>query len=294
MLDKERMPVSDNDTPSPQTPPLSAASPLPSLFFHLPPYGEHLEARGWALDSVGRSLSVVGNAVFTGTAVIRLARIDAGCEPDEGECMGRTHGLRPSSFFSLYNVVVGLASSALLPLLGAVVDHTHHRLSIGRISAVAYCAALFPMIFLSRSTWFTVAMLLIVNAFIGWIHTGMAFAYLPEMSNDRKVLERLNTSFASVQFGASVFFIAIVVAISAAFGWMDDSLATARLSQSINFTTTAAVWGYSWFSLFQPRQAMSEVPEGSSILTVGFRKVYHTSIHIFNNHRPLAWFYTAL
>ena len=97
-----------------------------------------------------------------------------------------------------------------------------------------------------------------------------------------------------VQFGTGVVFILLVVGISAAFGWMEDSLATARLAQSINFTVLFVAWGYSWFKLLQPRQAMSVVPEGSRLLTVGFRKLYHTSIHIFDNHKPLAWFYTSM
>jgi len=47
------------------------------LFLHKPPYGDHLEARGWAFDAIGRSLSFIGNAVFVGTAVVHLAKINA-------------------------------------------------------------------------------------------------------------------------------------------------------------------------------------------------------------------------
>ncbi len=54
----------------------------------------------------------------------------AGCDPEDAECSGRTQyaGIRPSSLLALYNVIVGLASSALLPLLGAVVDHTSGKI----------------------------------------------------------------------------------------------------------------------------------------------------------------------
>ena len=123
-----------------------AAEQQQPLFLHKPPYGDHLEARGWAFDAIGRSLSFIGNAVFVGTAVVHQAKINAGCLPEDVECTGVTqYGIRPSSFLALYNVIVGLASSALLPLLGAIVDHTPSRLFVARISAISYCILLFPI-----------------------------------------------------------------------------------------------------------------------------------------------------
>ncbi len=267
------------------------------LFLHKPPYGNHLEARGWAFDAIGRSLSFVGNAVFVGTAVVHQAKINAGCLPEDSdvECTGVTqYGIRPSSFLALYNVIVGLASSALLPLLGAIVDHTPHRLMVARISAIAYCILLFPMIFISQSTWFAVAILLLLTALLGWIHSGMSFAYLPEMSDDKKTLERLNTSFTVVQFTTNVIYIVVVVGLAAAAGWVDDSLATARLAQSINFVTTTLFWGIAWLKLMGPRPAMSALPPGKRLLTIGFRTIYRTSIDIAKHHRALGWFYGAL
>lgn len=78
-----RPPTSSDHTGEPST----ALEELPSsatssqacrqpLFCHWPQYGSHLEARGWAYDAVGRSLSFIGNAAFVGTAVVQLARID--------------------------------------------------------------------------------------------------------------------------------------------------------------------------------------------------------------------------
>ena len=265
------------------------------LFFHLPPYGSHKEARGWALDAIGRSVSFVGNAVFVGTAVIHLARENAGCSREDITCDSRTsYGIRPSSFLSLYNVIVGVGSSALLPLLGSIVDHTHHRRLIARISAVVYCMSLFPMIFLNESTWFAAAVLVIVSAIVGWVHTGMAFAYLPEMSDDKKILENLNTSFAVVQFVTYVVYGIIVLSITAAVGMADDSIFTAQLAQSISFAVTTLVWGYSWTKLMGERNATKELPEGRRLISSGFRNLYHSGIDIWKNHRSLAWFYIAL
>lgn len=268
-----------------------AAQPL---FLHLPPYGTHKEARGWACDTIGRSISFVGNAVFVGTAVIHLARINAGCDPEDVVCDARTtYGIRPSSFLSLYSVVVGVSSSALLPLLGSIVDHTHYRRLIARISAAVYCISLFPMIFLNDSTWFAAAVLLVFSAFVGWIHTGMSFAYLPEMTEDTKVLEDLNTSFAVVQFVTYVIYVVIVVGITAVAGRTNDSIFTAQLGQSISFVMTSLAWGYAW-SIMGYRAATTELPEGSWFITSGFRNLYRSSVSIWKNHRSLAWFYIAV
>ena len=270
-------------------------APQQPLFLHKPPYGDHLEARGWAFDAIGRSISFIGNAVFVGTAVVHQAKINAGCLPEEVECTGVTqYGIRPSSFLALYNVIVGLVSSALLPLLGAVVDHTPKRLFVARTSAVAYCILLFPMIFISQKTWFVVAILLLLTALIGWVHSGMAFAYLPEMSDEQNTLERLNTSFTVVQFATNVIYIVAVVGIAAAAGWVNDSLYTARLAQSINFVVTTLVWGFTWMKLMGPRPAMSELPPESKLLTIGFRTIYRTSINIATYHKAIGWFYGSL
>lgn len=286
------MTASQEDRSSQTTEVAAAQQPL---FLHKPPYGDHLEARGWAFDAIGRSLSFIGNAVFVGTAVVQQAKLNAGCLPEEVECTGVTqYGIRPSSFLALYNVIVGLASSALLPLLGAIVDHTPSRLMVARISAVSYCILLFPMIFISQATWFAVAILLLLTALIGWIHSGMSFAYLPEMNDDKKTLERLNTSFTVIQFTTNVIYIVVVVGIAAGAGWMNDSLATARLAQSINFFVTTVFWGIVWLKLMGPRPAMSQLPPGRHLLTIGFRTIYRTSIDIAKHHRALGWFYGSL
>ena len=266
------------------------------LFLHFPPYGTHKEAFGWALDAIGRATSFVGNAVFVGTAVIHLARVNAGCAPDDVRCDSKTtYGIRPSSFLTLYNVIVGVSSSALLPLLGSIVDHTHHRRLIARISAVFYCISLFPMIFLlSNSTWFMSAVLLVFSAFVGWVHTGMSFAYLPEMTEDKKILEDLNTSFAAVQFVTYVVYAVTVVGVTAASKRTDDSVFTAQLAQSISFVVTTFTWTFSWSKLMGHRPAATELPENSWLITSGFRNLYRSSVNIWNNHRSLWLFYTSL
>eukprot|EP00985_Skeletonema_marinoi_P032698 scaffold39416_cov190-Skeletonema_marinoi.AAC.1 len=43
-----------------------------------------------------------------------------------------------------------------------------------------------------------------------------------------------------------------------------------------------------------PRPAMSQLPPGKHLLTIGFRTIYRTSIDIAKHHRALGWFYGAL
>ena len=67
---------SSSPAPSPPIEPQTHHNKTQPLFFHIPPYGTHLEARGWAFDNVGRSISFIGNAIFVGTAVIQLTLVN--------------------------------------------------------------------------------------------------------------------------------------------------------------------------------------------------------------------------
>lgn len=265
------------------------------------PYGGNPEAFGWALDGMGRSVAFMGAAVFGGTALLNLAKEAAGCEtkPPEGQtdvpdCDGRVYGIRPSSLLTTFSTAVALVSAALLPLVGSIIDHTPYRLLVGRISAVAVVALLFPFIFINENTWFAMGILVLVVAFVGWIHTCVSFAYLPEVTDDEEEMIRFTASFTIVQYASTVLYILAMVGAIYALGLTDDYVASNRIAQSVSFAITFVVFGVSWTRLFGERPAFQQVPEGSTLLTAGFKNVYHTSKRIYNNHPALKWFYAAV
>ena len=264
-----------------------------------PLYGGNQEAFAWALDTAGRGVSWIGAGAFLATALLRLAKEAAGCEtkalPGEPvpECNGRVYGIRPSSLLTTYTIVIGVLSATFMPFMGAIVDYTPYRLKLGRIMTAIYCLLLFPQIFVSEQTWFAVAIIQIVVAFIGWGQTMLAYAYLPELTNDNEVLNKYSSNFTVVQFSAMVAYLIFVVGVAAAAGVSDDDIATARIGQTTSFGVASIMLPYAW-SLFRPRPCSRNLPEGQSLWTAGFVQVFHTSMKVWKHYKALKFFYVAV
>ena len=262
-----------------------------------PPYGGNVEAFGWALDGIGRSVSFIAAAVFVGTALLNLAKKAA--EIPEGEtslpeCNGKVYGIRPSSLLTTYSTVVGLVSSALLPLVGSFIDHSKYRREAGQITALALCILLVPLIFVAEETWFALAIILLIVAFLGWIHTSVAFAYLPELTDDETELVKLTASFTIIQYASTVIFLIVMIGLFYVLGLTDNDIVSARIAQSVSAVITSVVFGWAWTRCFGERPAFQEIPPGSTIWTAGFKKVYHTSIRIYQNFSALKWFFVGI
>jgi len=266
-----------------------------------PVYHGNAEALGWALDSVGRSVAFIGAGAFLSTALLRLAKEAAGCETEAPpgsntipECNERVYGIRPSSLLTTYTIVVGIVSAILMPLIGAVVDYTPHRLAVGQWLSVVFCVMLVPQIFINENTWFAVALIQIGVAFAGWMQTMVTYAYLPELSNSVERLNRYTQSFTMLSFGSMVLYLAGVVGVSSLAGFGDDDIATARLGQSVSFCVSSVMLYLSWGRLLKKRPAARTLPPGKSLWTAGFIQVYHTSIHIYKYLPSLRWFYISV
>ena len=275
---------------------------LPRCYPHVcgrPLYRGNQEALAWALDTSGRGVVWIGSGAFLATALLKLAKEAAGCEteapPGEPipECDNRVHGIRPSSLLTTYTIVIGLLSATLMPFMGAIIDYTNYRLKLGRFLTVTYCCLLFPQIFISSETWFAIAIIQIAVAFIGWGQTMLTYAYLPELTDDAELLNKYSSNFTVVQFGSMVTYLAAVVGVSFAAGLADDSVATARIGQSVSFVVASVTLSYAW-SLFRPRPSTRDLPAGQSLWTSGFKQVWHTSVKIYKHYKALKWFYVSV
>lgn len=275
---------------------------LPKCYPHCcgtPLFLGNKEALAWAVDTTGRAVSFVAAGAFLAPALIRLAKEAAGCvtEPlpsgEVPECEGRVYGLRPSSLLTTYTIVVGVSSAALMPLMGSIVDYTKHRRLLGRVFAFLACIFMFPQIFIGENTFFMVAILQIIVAFVGWGHTMLSYAYLPELTNDEKALNKLTSQFTMVNFGSMVLYLGALVGITMVAGIQDDDVATARLGMAVAFVITMLSYIYAWRT-FDVRPAARELPEGASIWTEGFKQIYCTGKRIRLEFKSLKWFYIAV
>lgn len=263
-----------------------------------PAYGGNDEALAWALDSMGRAVTFIGSAAFLGTALLRLAKEAAGCETEADdvtgkvpECYERIYGIRPSSLLTTYTIVVGIVSATLMPVIGAIIDTTDKRLTVGRRSTVVFCALLVPQIAISEKTWFPVAMLQLVIAIIGWAQTLVTYAYLPELTNDDKILNQFSQSFTMVTFSTMVVYLGFVVGVSSVMGWGD--IATARFGQSVAVVVASVFLYVSWYILFQPRPAARPRPV-IPYWKDGFQQVGRTAKHIYTHWKSVKWFYISI
>lgn len=262
-----------------------------------PIYHGNGEVLGWALFSIGSQVQFIGAGAFLSTALLRLAKEAAGCAtvPPPGSntvpsCDARVYGIRPSSLLTTYTIVVGILSASCLPLMGALVDYTSHRRLIGRGLAIVYCILLFPQIFIGESTWFAVAILQIVIAFIGWAQTMITYAYLPELTDSEERLNGYTQSFTVLSYGSMVIYLVVVIGAASIAGMGSNDIFTARLGQSISCAICCVTLFLAWGLLLQKRPALRELPTDRSLWSAGFVQVFQTSLHINRSYSALKWF----
>ena len=73
--------------------------------------------------------------IFLSTSFVYLAQEEAGCLDDNNEviedCDGKAYGFQPASFISNIAVISSVLSALFMPLIGAMVDYTRHRKTLG-------------------------------------------------------------------------------------------------------------------------------------------------------------------
>jgi UMF1 family MFS transporter len=295
--------VVENDQPHGQ--------PMPPVRENLPRWYPHCcgrpwfrgnkEALGYALDLMARSTFFACAGAFLLPALLKLAKLEAGCEIEapEGEvkapeCHGKVYGIKPSSLLTTILTIVGVLSASLLPVVGAIVDTTPHRRLIGRILALILWALMIPMIMLNEDNWFLVSIVFIVLGFCGWLHAMVNYAYLPELTKDQDELNELTRDISIMSFSFIVLFLATIVGISGGFGIMDDYVTVAHIAQSLTFGLFTLSALFSWGFLYEPRPVAHEPPVGHSVWTAGFVQLYTTVLKIHKHYPALQWYYIAI
>lgn len=94
------------------------------------------------------------------------------------------------------------------------------------------------------------------------------------------------------QFCSQAGFLLVVTILSLALGLGD--VVAAQMSQAIDAVWSGLCFYYSW-KLFEPVPPRHVLPEGHSLLTQGFRQVYHTAVDVNRRYkRGTRWFFLAL
>ena len=258
------------------------------------------------MDTCATSIIYSGSGSFLTTALMKMAKDAAGCETEipEGEtkvpeCDNKIHGMKPSSLLSTYATVIGLVAAITMPICGALVDTTTCRRGLGRILSALFVTGVFVTIFVSQDNWFAMSFVFAVSAFLGTCETMTLYAYLPELTNSEDTLNRYTRTFAVFSYTGMVFFLGIVVGVSAVVFQsdkesLDDEINTARLSQSVGFCIGSVLFCIAWGFLFPPRPPTRTLDAGTSIWTEGFLQIYRTAKAVHKNHPMLQWFFVAI
>ena len=90
----------------------------------------------------------------------------------------------------------------MLPVAGAIIDHTTHRRQVGASCAFLLTVIKVVELGISSSTWFYVACLQVVSFVLFQLLTVTEYAYSAEMSNDPTEQSHYQTYFFLVLFGS--------------------------------------------------------------------------------------------
>jgi MFS transporter, UMF1 family len=257
------------------------------------------EATGWCMDSTARGpFNQMGG--FIGTAILRLATVDAGCKSVQ-TCTNTVRGLRPSSYLAATSAIVSIVGALLMPIAGAVIDHTRYRKHVGVISAILVVTLTgFEMLISQRrNNWFFILIIDSFQSFFLNVHATASLAYLPDLTINEQVLTHYTSQFSYRQFGNNIIYICLILVANYIYGTegrtpIDTSVFTARVAAGMAFGYGILLYSYSWIFLFRNRPALSKVPDGTTLMSAGFIQVARTARKIWSNYSALKWFLISL
>jgi MFS-type transporter involved in bile tolerance (Atg22 family) len=266
------------------------------------------ECRAFLYDALARAPLYI-SVLFLGTVFLQYANLEAGCTKNgydiaEGQtheeaslasvdCTGKAYGLAPSSILTTLNTVAGLLVACMLPVIGSIVDHTTYRKECVMYGMYVFWLSNFAQIFTFQATWF---LSVLVQGFVSaqsyMVHQTALFAYCPEVVEDMdRDIAALNASGRVWEVSTMFAFMLAVTIISAVAGV--EEIGKARISQVL--ACLLAVYPvYVVGKGLKGRPALHAVPEGSSVITEGFRKLNTTYNKLQTSNVQVIKFLTAL
>ena len=261
------------------------------------------EATGFNLFTVGQACLIASMLIFS-TTLLNIAEVVSGCKDDEytvgnvhnndgAECNLKLWGLvKPSSLMSIIGTVISLGSSLLLPVIGAVIDHTSYRKQVGTWTAFLIVTLNVIQIGVSIESFSVMLITFILLGYLLAVNFCVSEAYLPDLNMDDKEMGSFASDF-NIIFYASIFlFLAMVHCVSQYLHL--DEIGTCRASQITAVVCFIVFWIYPWKYLFTNRPALHEVPDGKSLISTGFVSVWHTVNDIYQNFPDLGTFVLSL
>ncbi|MFV0523460.1 MAG: MFS transporter [Acidimicrobiales bacterium] len=229
-------------------------------------YGSPAERRGWVMyDWAWSAFSTTVASALLGPYLLDLAERSGGVV---------VAGIRiePGSFFPFAVSLSALIQILVLPLVGAVADHSDHKKRL--LMALAYTgSALVAGMFLITTTTLLLGGLLFVLAALAFAAASVIYnSLLPEIAPPAERDRISAQGYAVGYLGGGLWLLVNVALITL----MDDTGLAVRISLG-----ATGLWCAVWFALFpgrllRARPASRARPPGESWLRTGFRGVFGT------------------
>ena len=153
-------------------------------------------AKGYNWLGTGRGPLVMSN-IFLSTALIYLASETVGCTEEVlnednnttswkvvEDCDEKVYGaFKPAALITNIAVISGVLSALFMPVIGAIVDYTPHRWTVGTISALLIILVQAIQIGTGSQTWFAMSILQALTGFFYQVQVLATYAYLPDISS---------------------------------------------------------------------------------------------------------------
>jgi len=254
-----------------------------------------IEATGWSMDATARGpLNQAGT--YFGACLLTLASVEAGCNEILCDEDNRIYGMKPSSLLTTVTAVVSVVAALVMPFVGAIVDHSFHRKTIGVLTAIALLVATGAQIGISESNWFIILCLEALGGFSLMVHTTSVLSYMPDLSMDESEIVKYSTGFHIRRYAVSSMFTAACTLYSF-FSKVDkdmigNQIRLCRFAAALSFSIAALLLGYAWIFCFHKRGPLRKKPAEKSLVSIGFSSVCKSLGRILgcvSKYRALKW-----
>lgn len=209
-------------------------------------------------------------------------------------CDAEVFGFWPSSLVASIAIVSGILSACFMPLIGAIIDYTPHRKTVGVSSALLICLLQFSMIWTNSNTWFAMLILQAINGFIFQVQFLSTLSYYPDIAYivGQKRMNNFITKFTVIELGSELIFIVLLTALDLALKTSDVLLS--RYSQSLSVLWIGICFFFGWkMSPHVPAKRFLE--SDRSLVTAGFIQTWKTVKNIHMNYgKSLRWYFLAI
>ena len=262
--------------------------------------GQYLEeATGQCMDGAARGpINQTGS--FIGSVMLSMAAIEAGkCEALTGDALlvcakaGQNmpiYGIKASSLLTVATLIVCIFAGITMPFVGAIVDHTNYRKTLGAGSAFIIVVSVGLQTMISQKLWFPCFLLEVIGGYFLIMHQVCILAYLPDLTHDIVAMGHYAAILTASQYIVQGVFTSAVIVI----GIFKSNLVSAKFAAGIACALGTVLMGYAWTYLFRSRPKLRDVPEGNHLLTTGFSQLSVTTKMVFTHYSALKWFMIAL